>query len=87
MRLDRCQACGLCTAICPRGCLAFLDDAGALVEAGACTSEEHCVSACPEGAIHMTWARVDGDRSVGRWRSRGSASAWSRRLVTAARSR
>jgi len=69
VRRDRCQACGLCCSICPYGCLDLFDGVGALVRAGACTSEEHCVSACPEGAIHMIWARVEGDRSVGRWRS------------------
>lgn len=51
VRRDRCQACGLCGAICPYGCLDLLDGAGAVVRAQACTSEEQCVSACPEGAI------------------------------------
>lgn len=71
VRQDRCHACGLCGSICPYGCLDLLDGSGALVRAEACTSEEYCISACPEGAIHMIWARAEGDRSVGRWRSNG----------------
>jgi hypothetical protein len=32
-------------------------------------SEEHCIKACPEDAIHMEWVPAQGDGSVGCWRS------------------
>jgi len=34
----------------------------------ACGSEEHCITACRDDAIHMAWIPMEGNEAVGVWR-------------------
>jgi ferredoxin len=53
------EACG------PRS-LIMVDGIAALAFPDKCGSEEHCISACPEDAIQMTWVFFSGNKAVGR---------------------
>jgi Na+-translocating ferredoxin:NAD+ oxidoreductase RNF subunit RnfB len=44
-----------------------VEEVAMLLNAGTCGSEEHCIAACPENAIHMQWIPMKGDQDVGRW--------------------
>ena len=55
-----CDACG------PRS-LAMVDGIAVLVFPETCGSEEHCISACRDNAIQMTWLPHSGDRAAGKW--------------------
>jgi MinD superfamily P-loop ATPase len=81
VRQECCNGCGACGAICPHGCLLVVEGLRVLVRPEACTSEASCVSVCPQRALHMVWAPLDLDHSIGRWRS---ASSPSRRLAQVA---
>jgi ferredoxin len=72
VRRERCVGCGLCGAMCSHGSLEVVDGIGVLIHPEACTSEATCVSACPQGAIHMEWTPLRADHSAGRWRSASS---------------
>jgi MinD superfamily P-loop ATPase len=74
VRADVCAACGFCGAICPNGCLVVLDGMGTLTRPEACTSEAACISACPQGALRMSWTPLDAPHSIGRWRANRPAS-------------
>ena len=74
VRQEYCIGCGVCGAICLHGCLVVVDGIGVLDRPEACTSEASCVSACPQRALHMVWAPLQADHSVGRWRSASSPS-------------
>jgi Na+-translocating ferredoxin:NAD+ oxidoreductase RNF subunit RnfB len=65
---DLCTGCGLCVAECNPNCLAVVKGIAMLICAQTCGSEEHCIEACPEDAIHMQWIRTKGDTNVGQWR-------------------
>jgi len=64
-----CTGCGLCVAACGPACLETQNRVAALERPSDCGSEEHCISACPEEAIHMVWLPAEGDPSIGLWRS------------------
>lgn len=66
---DACTGCGLCVAACGPACLETRNLVAILTRPEDCGSEEHCIRACPEGAIHMGWLASDGDRSLGSWHS------------------
>lgn len=70
-----CTGCGLCVEACGPACLETQNQVAVLERPDDCGSEEHCVSACPEDAIHMVWLPTEGDQSIGIWRpSAGIAS-------------
>lgn len=50
-------------------CLEVTHQTAILERPGECGSEEHCVAACPEEAMHMAWVPSEGDCGVGVWRS------------------
>lgn len=64
-----CTGCGLCVEACGPACLETQNLVAVLERPNDCGSEEHCISACPEDAIYMTWIPIEGDRSIGRWGS------------------
>jgi len=64
-----CTGCGLCVEACGPACLETQNRVAVLERLNDCGSEEHCVNACPENAIHMIWLPAKGDPSIGRWRS------------------
>jgi len=66
---DACTGCGLCVAACGPACLETQNLVAILTRSEDCGSEEHCIRACPEDAIHMAWVPSEGDRSLGCWRS------------------
>ena len=63
-----CTGCGLCVEACGPACLETQNHVAVLERPDDCGSEEHCVSACPEDAIHMVWLPTEGDQSIGIWR-------------------
>ena len=66
---DACTGCGLCVAACAPACLETQNLVAILTRPEDCGSEEHCIRACPEDAIHMAWLSSEGDPSLGSWRS------------------
>ena len=66
---DLCTGCGLCVEACGPACLEMTKQIAVLQRPSDCGSEEHCISACPEDAIHMAWVPSTKDKSIGRWRS------------------
>ena len=62
-----CTGCGLCVEACGPKSLAMCDGVAALSFPDTCGSEQHCISACPEGAIRMAWLPFSGNRAVGKW--------------------
>ena len=52
---DACTGCGLCVAACGPACLETQNLVAILTRPEDCASEEHCIRACPEDAIHMAW--------------------------------
>jgi ferredoxin len=66
---DACTGCGLCVAACGPACLETRKLVAILTRPEDCGSEEHCIRACPEDAIHMAWLPSEGDPSLGTWRS------------------
>ena len=87
VNVDRCRACGLCGVVCGTGCLAVVDGIGALVNPEACTGGAQCAAACPERAISGRWIELEGDHSIGRWRTRNNRRLQIRRAATEARLR
>lgn len=70
-----CTGCGLCVEACGPRSLAMDEDKAVLAFPDTCGSEEHCISACPEDAIQMSWQPFSGDRSTGRWNDERAATA------------
>ena len=64
-----CTGCGLCVEACGPACLETQKQVAVLARPNDCGSEEHCISACPEDAIHMVWLPAEGDLSIGVWQS------------------
>jgi NAD-dependent dihydropyrimidine dehydrogenase PreA subunit len=48
--IDKCNACGLCEDVCPRGAIR-IGGGYARVDAGRCTGCGSCIEVCPNGAI------------------------------------
>jgi NAD-dependent dihydropyrimidine dehydrogenase PreA subunit len=84
VRREYCLGCGFCGMMCPHGCLEAVDGIGVLVRPDVCTSEASCISACPHRALHMDWAPLDADRSIGQWRWASSPSRRAARAALAA---
>jgi Na+-translocating ferredoxin:NAD+ oxidoreductase RNF subunit RnfB len=72
---EACTGCGLCVAACGPACLETRNMVAILTRPEDCGSEEHCIRACPEDAIHMAWVPSEGDRGLGCWRSEGQIRA------------
>jgi Na+-translocating ferredoxin:NAD+ oxidoreductase RNF subunit RnfB len=67
---DYCTGCGHCVKACDRNCLELVWDFATLQRAGDCNSDANCVAACPETTvIAMGWVSMEGDPSIGRWRT------------------
>ena len=49
----RCNGCGLCLAVCPRGVFAFVDGRASLADRGACMECGACALNCASGAISV----------------------------------
>lgn len=64
---ELCTGCGLCVAACGPACLETRNQVAVLERPDDCGSEEHCISACPENAIHMAWLPGEGDPLIGLW--------------------
>lgn len=64
---ELCTGCGLCVKACGPQCLGIVDGVAILLSAETCGSEEHCIAACAEDAIHMQWIPIRGDQSIGIW--------------------
>jgi NAD-dependent dihydropyrimidine dehydrogenase PreA subunit len=67
----RCDGCGRCVEACGPASLEILRDVAVLVHPDTCGSEEHCIPACPTGALTMDWIPSWGDLQRGRWMSPG----------------
>jgi len=65
--VDWCTGCGLCVDACGPKSLGMVDGIAVLSLPDTCGSEEHCIAACRDEAIHMAWLPFSGDRTVGRW--------------------
>jgi ferredoxin len=55
LQLDvaRCNGCGSCVAVCPRGVFAIVDGRASLVDRGACIECGACALNCVPGAISV----------------------------------
>jgi ferredoxin len=51
--VGRCNGCGLCVAVCPRGVFAFVGGRASLVDRGACIECGACALNCVAGAISV----------------------------------
>ena len=65
----KCTGCNLCVEACGPACLEMVEGIAALPRPDECGSEEHCIAACRDDAIHMQWVSSAGKESVGRWSS------------------
>lgn len=70
---DKCTGCNLCVEACGPRCLEIIEGIAALPRPDQCGSEEHCIAACHDDAIHMQWVPFAGNESVGSWRSKPCA--------------
>ncbi len=68
---SRCTGCGNCVEACGPKSLALVDDIAVLTLPDTCGSEEHCIPACLEDAIHMDWLPITGNKERGQWRDVG----------------
>jgi len=68
---DVCNGCGLCVEACGPRCLQIEKGIAVLSSLDTCGSEEHCIAACPDDAIHIQWVPARGDRAVGKWKVAG----------------
>jgi Na+-translocating ferredoxin:NAD+ oxidoreductase RNF subunit RnfB len=66
---EACTGCALCVAACGPACLETQNLLAVLERPSDCGSEEHCISACPEEAIHMAWLPSEGNPLIGLWRT------------------
>jgi len=65
---DSCTGCGLCIDVCGVKCLEIVEGIATLPRPEACGSEEHCITACRDDAIHMAWVPMEGNEAAGVWR-------------------
>ena len=65
----KCTGCNLCAEACGPACLEIVEGIAALPRPDECGSEEHCIAACRDDAIHMQWVPFTGDEKIGSWRS------------------
>ena len=49
----RCNGCGLCVAVCPRGVFALVNGRASLADRGACIECGACARNCAFDAIHV----------------------------------
>lgn len=64
---DRCTGCGLCVEACGPKSLVMVEVVAVLAFPDTCGSEEHCIAACKDDAIQMTWLPFSGNSNTGRW--------------------
>ena len=65
---EECTGCGRCVEVCGVNCLEMEQAVAVLARPDACGSEEHCIIACRDDAIHMAWVPMEGKGAVGVWR-------------------
>jgi MinD superfamily P-loop ATPase len=65
---ERCTGCGSCVDACGPRSLAMVDGIAVLAFPETCGSEEHCISACRDEAMQMTWLPFSGDARTDEWR-------------------
>lgn len=51
INVERCNACGLCAALCPTQAVVISDDKAVIARPDLCTYCDVCETFCPEGAI------------------------------------
>ena len=64
---ELCTGCGLCVEVCGSRCLELENRVATLPRPEDCGSEEHCIAACPEDAIHRRWVPMNGNEQFGLW--------------------
>jgi Na+-translocating ferredoxin:NAD+ oxidoreductase RNF subunit RnfB len=52
-------------------CLELENRVATLPRPDDCGSEEHCIAACPDDAMHMRWVSTEGNEQFGFWRESG----------------
>ena len=67
---DFCTGCGRCIESCTPRCLEMVGKIPSLTQPNICGSDEHCVHACPQGAIRMSWVPMTGCKDIGLWHKR-----------------
>lgn len=70
----KCTGCGRCVDVCGVKSLEMVDGIAALRRPDVCGSEEHCTAACRDDAIYMAWLPIEGNETIGLWRTHGSES-------------
>lgn len=62
---DQCNECGLCTEVCPIGCISVDKDTGRLVACDLCAGEPQCVPACHAGCLtEAVRSRTDRKKEI-----------------------
>ncbi len=64
-----CTGCGECVKACEHNCIEMVWDFATLQRAADCGSNGNCKNACPENGIQMDWVLMEGDVTVGKWRT------------------
>lgn len=65
----KCTGCSRCVDVCGAKSLEMIDGIAVLRRPDTCGSEEHCIAACRDDAMYMAWLPIDGDATIGVWRS------------------
>ena len=65
---SKCTGCSRCIEVCGVKCLAIAEGIAVLTQPDACGSEEHCITACLDDAIHMAWIPIKRKEKLGIWR-------------------
>ena len=67
---ERCKGCGLCVAVCPKGCIIISAESNqngylpAQAQNAGCTACTRCAIVCPEGIIEVHLEEPDRVRIV-----------------------
>ena len=76
LQLDvtRCNGCGVCVAVCPRGVFAIADGRASLADRGACLECGACAFNCVPGAISVKPGVGCAQAIINGWLTRGEPS-------------